>query len=90
LKRLPHYLKEDCTSHKAAETYSKKHFLEHTNEYFEVRHAGYLGIYPLFVMNRRMALANDNKKAAGRVYQVKNDGSSENQFELKQAKGLKT
>lgn len=51
--RLPHYIREDCASRKAAGVYSAKHCLESAAEFFKVHHAGYLGTYPLFVMYKR-------------------------------------
>ncbi len=51
--RLPANIKSKLKEGPSAAAYTTEAFLQDAEKFFHIRHAGYLGVYPLFVMTKR-------------------------------------
>jgi SAM-dependent methyltransferase len=53
MRRLPPNIKSRLNEGQSKEPYTMEAFLQSAESFFRPRHAGYLGVYPLFVMTKR-------------------------------------
>jgi len=53
LDRLPENVKPKAVGAKEAADYSTESFIRHAEKFFTVKHNGYLGTYPLFVLTKK-------------------------------------
>ncbi len=52
MRRLPAHIKNTLKEEQTGETYTMEAFLQSAARFFHARHAGYLGVYPLFAMTK--------------------------------------
>ncbi len=53
LERLPEEIADKARGHEKADTYNTADFLKVASEFFDVKEAGFLGTYPLYLMEKK-------------------------------------
>jgi hypothetical protein len=53
MDRLPKLIREEAEKHEKKSAYTTEHFLKAASEFFDVEHKGFLGGYPLLLMNKK-------------------------------------